>query len=195
MGLSLGEYCPYRNWIFSLLSKRMKAGLPIINLSVSLLITFEVTGRFWNLVGRWRHWRGPWCSNFNPIDSTILKWLRFKLLRWLHCLHHSALLKSGFELFSIVGFPWLHHIPSLVHVTTEKNYVHPRWMQYLHHSALLNNGLGLWSTVGSDSALLAWSMKSGDVTMKTKVCGLLYSKKEQKALLTWSVRDLWKVDT
>jgi len=50
---------------------------------------------------------------FNPIASTILKWLRFKVVRWVHYLHHSALLKSGLELYSIVGFPWLQHIPSL----------------------------------------------------------------------------------
>jgi hypothetical protein len=32
-------------------------------------------------------------------------------------LHHSALLYSGLGLFSIVGFPWFHHIPSFPDVT------------------------------------------------------------------------------
>jgi hypothetical protein len=43
---------------------------------------------------------------FNPIASTILKWLKFEFVR-------SALLNSGLRLFSIVRFPWLHRIPSL----------------------------------------------------------------------------------
>jgi hypothetical protein len=29
---------------------------------------------------------------FNPIVSTILKWLRFKFSMWMQCLHHSFLL-------------------------------------------------------------------------------------------------------
>jgi hypothetical protein len=37
-------------------------------------------------------------------------------VRWMHYLHHSALLNGGFRLFSIVGFSWLHHILSLVDV-------------------------------------------------------------------------------
>jgi hypothetical protein len=31
----------------------------------------------------------------------------------------QALLCSGLELFSIVGFPWLHHIPPLEDVTMD----------------------------------------------------------------------------
>jgi hypothetical protein len=58
-------------------------------------------------------------TTFNPIASTILKRLRFKFLRLMHYLHHSALLDNGLGLFSIVGFPWLHHTPSLADVTTE----------------------------------------------------------------------------
>jgi hypothetical protein len=30
----------------------------------------------------------------------------------------SALLISGLGLFSIVGYPWLHHIPTLADITT-----------------------------------------------------------------------------
>jgi hypothetical protein len=58
-------------------------------------------------------------TTFNTIASNILKWLRFKILRWMHYLHHSALFKNEMGLFSIVGFPWLHHIPSLADVTME----------------------------------------------------------------------------
>jgi hypothetical protein len=56
---------------------------------------------------------------FNPIASTFLKWLRFKFVRWLHYLQHSALLDNELGLFSIVGFPWLQHTPSLVDLTME----------------------------------------------------------------------------
>jgi hypothetical protein len=56
---------------------------------------------------------------FNPIASTILKWLRFKFVRWMHCVHYSALLKNGLGLFNIVRFPWLWHTPSLADVTME----------------------------------------------------------------------------
>jgi hypothetical protein len=38
--------------------------------------------------------------------------------------NHSALLNSGLGLFSIVGFPWLHHLPSLVGLTVvTKSYI------------------------------------------------------------------------
>jgi hypothetical protein len=50
-------------------------------------------------------------TTFNPVASTILKWLRFTLARWLQYLHHSALLNNVLGLFIIVGFPWLHHTP------------------------------------------------------------------------------------
>jgi hypothetical protein len=43
---------------------------------------------------------------YNPIASTTLKWLRFKVVRWMQYLHHSALLNNGLGLFSIDGFPW-----------------------------------------------------------------------------------------
>jgi hypothetical protein len=58
-------------------------------------------------------------TKFNPIASTILKWLRFKSVRWMHYLHHSALLNNELGLFSTVGFPWLHHTPPLADVTME----------------------------------------------------------------------------
>jgi hypothetical protein len=52
-------------------------------------------------------------TTFNPIASIILKWLRFKFVRWMHYLHLSALLRNALGLCSIVGFPWLHHTISL----------------------------------------------------------------------------------
>jgi len=57
---------------------------------------------------------------FNPVALTILKWLRFNLLRLMNCLHHSALLNNGLGLISIVGFSWLLHITYLGDVTMEK---------------------------------------------------------------------------
>jgi hypothetical protein len=56
---------------------------------------------------------------FSSIGLTTLKWLKFKFVKWMHYLHHSAMLNNGLELFSIVGLPWLHHIPSLADVTME----------------------------------------------------------------------------
>jgi hypothetical protein len=56
---------------------------------------------------------------FNPIASTILKWLRFTVVMWIHYLHHAALLKNGLELFSIVRFPTLHHTQTLGDITME----------------------------------------------------------------------------
>jgi hypothetical protein len=51
---------------------------------------------------------------FNPISSTILKWLRFKIIIWRH----------DFQPFTamvwdclIVGLLWLHHIQYLPNVT------------------------------------------------------------------------------
>jgi hypothetical protein len=32
---------------------------------------------------------------FNPIAASILKWLKFRILRWMQYLHHSALLNNG----------------------------------------------------------------------------------------------------
>jgi hypothetical protein len=51
-------------------------------------------------------------ATFNPIASTTLKLLRFKVGRWIQYVHHSALLNNGLGLFSIVGLSWLHHIRS-----------------------------------------------------------------------------------
>jgi hypothetical protein len=56
---------------------------------------------------------------FNPIFLAILKWLRFKLLRWMHYLHHLALLSNGLGLFSIFWYPWILNIPSLVDFAIE----------------------------------------------------------------------------
>jgi hypothetical protein len=60
---------------------------------------------------------------FNPVSSTVLKWLRFKVVRWRHdfqsctamvwdCLIGGLLLER-----LIVGLFWLHHIQSLANVT------------------------------------------------------------------------------
>jgi hypothetical protein len=56
-------------------------------------------------------------TTFNSISSTILKCLRYSFVWWMHYLHHSALLKNELGLFSIVGFPRLHHTTSLADVT------------------------------------------------------------------------------
>jgi hypothetical protein len=53
---------------------------------------------------------------FNPIASAIVKWLSFKFMMWMLYLPHSTV---GWDCFSIVGFPWLHHIKSLADVTVE----------------------------------------------------------------------------
>jgi hypothetical protein len=51
--------------------------------------------------------------------NTISKWLRLKSVWWMHYPHHLASLNNGLGLFSIVGFPWLHHTSSLADVTME----------------------------------------------------------------------------
>jgi hypothetical protein len=56
---------------------------------------------------------------FNPIASTILKWFVLQFVWWIHYLHHSALLSNGLGLFSVFGFPWLHHTPYLANITME----------------------------------------------------------------------------
>jgi hypothetical protein len=64
---------------------------------------------------------------FNPTASTILKWVRFKFVRSIQYLHHSAFLTNGLGLVSIVvpvreqrdWFTWLHRIPSSADVTME----------------------------------------------------------------------------
>jgi hypothetical protein len=60
---------------------------------------------------------------FNPIASACLKWMRFKVVKRMHYLHHSALPSSGLGLFSIVGFPWLHHMLSSAYVIMEPKHV------------------------------------------------------------------------
>jgi hypothetical protein len=60
----------------------------------------------------------------NPIVLTILKWFRFKTMRWMQYLHHSALFDYGLGFMGIVGFPWLQHIPYLADVTMETNASH-----------------------------------------------------------------------
>jgi hypothetical protein len=35
-------------------------------------------------------------------------------------MHHSALLNNRLRLIGIVGFPWLHHVPSLADVMVNK---------------------------------------------------------------------------
>jgi hypothetical protein len=42
---------------------------------------------------------------FNSIASTILKWLKFKVVMRIYYLHHPTLLNNGLGLFSTVGFP------------------------------------------------------------------------------------------
>jgi hypothetical protein len=75
---------------FSLLSKierRLIRSPVYLSVCVTHAITFEPIGRFWwHLVWRWYHLKGPLCHNFNSIPSIVLKWLGFKLLRWMQYL-------------------------------------------------------------------------------------------------------------
>jgi hypothetical protein len=57
----------------------------------------------------------------NPIAPTSSKWLRFKVLKWIQCLHNSTLLNNGLGFKSVVGFSWLHHILSVADVSMETN--------------------------------------------------------------------------
>jgi hypothetical protein len=69
------------NIIFSLLSKNEKKAYKITSLSLPPPpITSDPIGRF-----GWRscHWKGPRCGNFCHTVATILKCIRFKLLRWM----------------------------------------------------------------------------------------------------------------
>jgi hypothetical protein len=50
----------------------------------------------------------------NPISSTILKWLRFKVVSWRHDFHPCTAVVWD---CLIVGLLWLHHVQSLAHVT------------------------------------------------------------------------------
>jgi len=69
-----------------------------------LLITFETTySGSWNLVGNDATEGDLNMIIFSPIASPFLKWLRFKLLRWMQYLHHSALFNSGLGMVNIVG--------------------------------------------------------------------------------------------
>jgi hypothetical protein len=43
-------------------------------------------------------------TTFDPITSIILKWLRFKCVRWMHYLYDSALLNSGWDCLALLGF-------------------------------------------------------------------------------------------
>jgi hypothetical protein len=53
---------------------------------------------------------------FNPISSTVLKWLRFKVISWKHDFQPcTAMVWDCF----IVGLLWLHHIQSVANVTME----------------------------------------------------------------------------
>jgi hypothetical protein len=51
---------------------------------------------------------------FNPVSSTILKWLRFKFVNWRHDFQPCTAMVWD---CLIVGLFWLHHIQSLADVT------------------------------------------------------------------------------
>jgi hypothetical protein len=51
---------------------------------------------------------------FNPISSTFLKWLRFKVVSWRHDFQPFTAMVWN---LLIVGLLWLHHIQSLANVT------------------------------------------------------------------------------
>jgi hypothetical protein len=51
---------------------------------------------------------------FNPTSSTILKWLRFKVVSWRHDVQPCTAVVWD---HLIVGLLWLHHIQSLANVT------------------------------------------------------------------------------
>jgi hypothetical protein len=89
---------------------------------------------------------------FNQIASTFLKLLGFKFVKWMHCLHHSALLDNELGLFGIAGFPWLHHMPSLSDVAMETK------------------------------ACTVWQKRhiGTDVTTATRACSLVSSKNDIK---------------
>jgi hypothetical protein len=40
-------------------------------------------------------------------------------VKWMQYLKHSAFFNNGLGLYDIVGYPWLHHIQSLAHITME----------------------------------------------------------------------------
>jgi hypothetical protein len=51
---------------------------------------------------------------FNPISSTILKWLRFKVVSWRQ--DFQPFIAMVWD-YLFVGLLWLHHIQSLANVT------------------------------------------------------------------------------
>jgi hypothetical protein len=51
---------------------------------------------------------------FNPISSTILNWLRFRVVSWRHDFQPCTTMVWD---CLIVGLLWLHHIQSLSNVT------------------------------------------------------------------------------
>jgi hypothetical protein len=57
---------------------------------------------------------------FNPIASSILKWLRFKVLRRMHYLHHSALLSNGLGQARTAGVTMETKACGLVQSTNDK---------------------------------------------------------------------------
>jgi hypothetical protein len=127
----------------------MKVGL--WNQSVSLfLITFEPIGSFHEIWYAGDAIEGDLnMTVFNPIAATILKLLRFKIIRWMHYLHHLALLNSRLGLFSIVGFPWL-HIFSWCYHGNKDMYFWGRCNTFTIYLALLINGCGSVSNVWSN---------------------------------------------
>jgi len=87
----------------------MRSPVCLSRLCVFSLITFEPIGRFNEIQQVVHAIKGDLDAIiFNSIASTILKWWRFKLLRWMQYLHQSALLSNGLSLVTIVG---LHRNP------------------------------------------------------------------------------------
>jgi hypothetical protein len=69
------------------------------------LITFELLGKSsWYLVGGWCYSRVFDAIIFNPISSTILKWLRFKVVSWRHDFQLSTAMVGD---CLIIGLLWL----------------------------------------------------------------------------------------
>jgi hypothetical protein len=55
---------------------------------------------------------------FNPISSTVLKWLRFKAVSWVHDFQPCTAMVWD---CLIVALVWLHHIQSIANVTMTTN--------------------------------------------------------------------------
>jgi hypothetical protein len=73
----------------------------ITSLSVSPTNNFEPTDKDFQQVDM-----PPSQHNFNPIPSTILKWWRFKLLRWMQNVHQSALVCQGLSMTPHITAVW-----------------------------------------------------------------------------------------